>query len=106
MFDCSLKYKGISLNDCLEKWPDLANSLVCVLLRFRLENSAVGGDSEKTFYQIRGRQKDFHRFLWYENNDITREPSIFCMKFHIFGAISSPSIANFTLKMCVERNVE
>ena len=47
VFDGSLKGKDPSLNDCLKKGPDLTNSLVGVLLRFRLENCSVVGDIEK-----------------------------------------------------------
>ena len=34
VFDCSAKFRGISINDCLYQGPDLTNSLIGVLLRF------------------------------------------------------------------------
>ena len=100
VFNGSLKGKDASLNDGLRKGPDLTNSLVGVLLRFRLENCSVVGDIEKMFHQIRltDEDKDVHRFFWFDNNDLTKPPSVFRMKVHIFGAVSSPSIANFALK--------
>ena len=47
VFDCSRKSAGVSLNDILIGGPDLLNSLVGVLLRFREERYPVMGDIEK-----------------------------------------------------------
>ena len=52
VFDCSAKFRGISLNDCLYQGPDLTNSLIGVLLRFRQERIAIQGDIESMFYQV------------------------------------------------------
>ena len=35
VFDCSAKYNGKSLNNCLLTGPDLINSLLCIFLCFR-----------------------------------------------------------------------
>ena len=106
VFDCSLKYSGTSLNDCLWKGPDLANTLIGVLLRFRINKVGVSADIEKMFHMIRLPQKDmdYLRFLWFENNDLSKEPAIYRMKVHIFGATSSPAIANFALKKSLQEN--
>ncbi|KAA0201413.1 hypothetical protein HAZT_HAZT003441 [Hyalella azteca] len=53
VFDCSLKFQGISLNDRLLQGPDLTNNLLGVLLRFREESDAVVGDIEKMYYQVK-----------------------------------------------------
>ena len=105
VFDCSLKYKGLSINDVLKKGPDLTNTLVGVLLRFRTENIAVIADISKMFYRVQlpVEQRDMFRFLWYPNNDLTMEPTTYRMKVHIFGATSSPAIANFALRKCAEQ---
>ena len=44
VFNCSLKFQGLSLNDRLLKGPDLTNSLIGVLLRFRQHHVALQGD--------------------------------------------------------------
>lgn len=41
VFDCSAQFKGLSLNSMLYKGPDLTNSLVGVLTRFREDRIAV-----------------------------------------------------------------
>ncbi|KAL6457432.1 hypothetical protein MHYP_G00343950 [Metynnis hypsauchen] len=49
VFDSSASFKGISLNDILLKGPDLNNTLLGVLLRFRQEQVAVTVDVEQMF---------------------------------------------------------
>ena len=62
------------------------------------------GDIEKMFHHIRltDEDKDVHRFFWFDNNDLTKPPTVYRMKVHIFGAVSSPCIANFALRKCAE----
>ena len=44
VFDCSAKFNGVSLNSMLYKGPDLTNSLIGVLTRFRQDRIAVTAD--------------------------------------------------------------
>ncbi|XP_068240252.1 uncharacterized protein [Palaemon carinicauda] len=53
VFDCSAKFNGISLNDQLLQGPDLTNSLVGVLTRFREHKVAFTCDVESMFYQVK-----------------------------------------------------
>ena len=103
VFDCSLKYKGVSLNDKLRKGPDLTNTLLGVLLRFRLEKVAVSGDICKMFYMIKLPKYDtnFVRFLWFKDDNFLADPVQYRLKVHLFGATSSPAIANYALKRSV-----
>ena len=100
VFDCSAKYQGVSLNDRLLQGPDLTNSLQGVLTRFRVGAIAFIGDIESMFNQVRVPvfQHDFLRFLWWPDGDYTGKLTEYCMAVHIFGATSSPSIANFALR--------
>ena len=50
VFDCSARYRGSSLNDILIQGPDLTNSLVGVLTRFRQEDIALMADIEGMFH--------------------------------------------------------
>ena len=53
VFDCSAKHHDTSLNDQLLQGPDLTNTLVGVLTRFREEPVALIADIEAMFYQVR-----------------------------------------------------
>lgn len=45
-----LNFENISLNDVLLSGPDLTNSLLGVLMRFKMERVAVTADIEQMFY--------------------------------------------------------
>ena len=108
VFDCSAKYRGTSLNDQLLQGPDLTNSLVGVLTRFREERVAFMSDVESMFYQVLVRPSDCDalRFLWWPNGNLDQPPEEFRMRVHLFGGASSPSCANFALRKTAEDNKE
>ena len=107
VFDCSSRYQGTSLNDQLLPGPNLTNTLVGVLLRFRQEAVALMGDIENMFYQVRVKADnyDVQRFLWWPNGDFNKELEEFQMTVHIFGAVSSPSCANYALRKVAEDQI-
>ena len=100
VFDCSAKFEGVSLNDCLLSGPDLTNGLLGVLCRFRKYPCAVMCDIEKMFHQfyVNKEDRDYLRFLWWEKGDLDTEPIEYRMTVHLFGATSSPGCANFGFK--------
>ena len=106
VFDCSASFGGTSLNDQLLKGPDLLNSLVGVLIRFREEHVAIVADVEAMFHQVRVIEKDCGalKFLWWPDGDITKDPVTYQMVVHIFGASSSPCCANFALRKAATDN--
>ena len=101
VFDASAKFGGASLNDHLLTGPDLTNSIVGVLCRFRSDKVAVMCDVEQMFFQFRvaSEHQKYLNFLWFENDDV-QSGKVICyrMQSHIFGASSSPSVCNFCLK--------
>ena len=99
VFDCSSKHQGVSLNDCLLSGPDHINSLVGILMRFRLNNVALTCDIEKMFYQfdVHENQRDFLRFLWFADDSMS-EVVDYRMTVHLFGATSSPACATYGLR--------
>lgn len=100
VFDCAAKFGGTSLNDQLLSGPDLTNNLVGVLTRFREAPIALMSDIKGMFNQVRAAPEDreFLRFLWWPDGDLSREPETYCMNVHLFGATSSPSCASFCLR--------
>jgi hypothetical protein len=81
VFDCSSRYKGVSLNDILLTGPDLINSLLGVLLRFRQDPIAVVADITKMFYQVKvaPQDRDLMRFFWWPNGDVDAQPKTYHM---------------------------
>ena len=106
VFDCSAKFQGTSLNDQLLQGPDLTNTLVGVLTRFRQEQIAFMSDIEAMFYQVRVSPSDcdYLRFLWWPDGNLKKDPEEYQMLVHLFSGASSPSCANFALKKTAEDN--
>ena len=104
VFDCAAKYWGQSLKEALLQGPDLTNSLVGVLTRFREERIALVADVQEMFYQVAVDPSDhgYLRFLWWPGGMLNDSPKEYYMKVHLFGARSSPSCASFCLKQAAE----
>ena len=58
VFDCAARCQGVSLNDTLLSGPDLTNSLIGVLMRFRLDQVAFTADINGMFHQVKVRPAD------------------------------------------------
>ncbi|XP_065140047.1 uncharacterized protein [Paramisgurnus dabryanus] len=100
VFDCSARFQNTSLNEHLLTGPDLTNTLVGVLCRFRKGQLAIMCDVERMFHQfyVAPKDRDYLRFLWWEEGNMETPPTVFRMRVHLFGAASSPGCANFGLK--------
>ena len=85
----------------------MTNSLVGVLLRFRQGTIGIAADIKGMFHQIRVRKEDQDslRFLWWTNG-YDDPPDVYVMQVHIFGAASSPCVANSTLRRVADDNAE
>ncbi|XP_028316746.1 uncharacterized protein LOC114471941 [Gouania willdenowi] len=100
VFDCSARFQETSLNDQLLTGPDLTNTLVGVLCRFRKGPIAIMCDIERMFHQfhVLKEHQDYLRFLWWDNGNLNSKPLVYRMRVHLFGAASSPGCSNFGLK--------
>ena len=104
VFDCSAEFQGHSLNRHLLQGPDLTNTLIGVLCRFRQEPVAFACDIEGMFHQVHVSEehRDLLRFLWWDQGDTTKEPTKYRMTVHLFGVTSSPDCANLALRTAAD----
>jgi len=106
VFDSSAKHNGLSLNNVLLKGPDIYNSLLGILLRFRKEAFAITVDIKQMFHNFRVTEdhRRFLHFLWHSNNDI-QKPLIDCqMAIHVLGNTPSPAVSTYGLCKTVEHS--
>ena len=70
-----------------------------VLMRFREGLIAVTADIKQMYHQVKIREEDqpASSFLW-RNMERHRKPDVYQMQVVIFGAKSSPAIANYVLR--------
>ena len=98
------KFHGQSLNSALLAGPDLLQSLIHILFRFRQYPFAVSADIEGMFLQVGviTRDRPSLRFLWWEHP--AAEVAVFEYVRHIFGSKDSPTCANYALKRTATDN--
>ncbi|XP_033124807.1 uncharacterized protein LOC117123090, partial [Anneissia japonica] len=104
VFDGSAEFNGCSLNKALLRGPEHMNSLLGVLLRFRIGNIAVMGDIEQMFHNfyVDTPDRNFLHFLWFKDNDTSQPIVEYRMNVHLFGSTSSPAVATFGLRMIAD----
>ncbi|CAH8566895.1 hypothetical protein MS3_00005726 [Schistosoma haematobium] len=97
VLDCAAEFAGVSMNDMIYQEPDTTAELMCILLSFCKETVAIPADVEEMFMQVKFPEsgRGASRFLWWQEGDMSREPSEFQMTTHAFGATSSPFRTNF-----------
>ena len=99
VFNSSAKFKGISLNDCWAKGPDILNNMLGILLRFREGEIAFTGDIKKMYHTIHLSEEDrhMHRFLW-RDLDTERKMDTYIMMRVSFGDKPAGTIAAVALQ--------
>ena len=103
VFNSSANYMGHVLNEYWAKGPDLLNSLLGILIRFRENEVAFIGDVRKMYHTVYTREieQHTHRFLW-RNMDITRPPDTYVIQRVSFGDKPSGAIATIALRKTAE----
>ena len=92
VFDSSTTVCGLSLSKVLMTGPDLMDTLLGVLLRFRKEAFALMADIEQMFYcfKVIPDHRKYLRFIWHEDNCFEKPLVDYQMKVHVFGNSPSP----------------
>ena len=98
--DAAAKHDGVSLNYQLHIGLDLLNSLVGVLLRFREQRVGLAADIEAMFHQVQIIEEDQPALSG------TWNCHAHLMLVMIFGAASSPCMANYVLRKTALENRE
>ncbi|KAL2082436.1 hypothetical protein ACEWY4_022254 [Coilia grayii] len=108
VFDSSAQHSGMSLNNVLLSGPDLNNSLLGVLMRFRKEKVAVMADIQQMFYcfLVEEKHRNYLRFLWFKDNDMAKEVIEYRMKVHVFGNSPSPAVAIYGLRRAIREGMQ
>ncbi|XP_073816888.1 uncharacterized protein [Musca autumnalis] len=106
VFDAAAKVQGVSLNDHLLPGPDLNQSLLSVMFKFREKPIAVCGDIKEMFLQVGIIKEDqeAQRFLYRESE--SQPVSQYVMTRAIFGATCSPTIAQYVKNTNAEMFVD
>ncbi|XP_068224819.1 uncharacterized protein, partial [Palaemon carinicauda] len=86
---------SLSLNDSLYTGPNLASKIQSMILMFLEKAFGLTSDISKAFLRIEivPEQRDFCRFLFFEDPEMTRIV-IYRFKVVLFGATSSPYLLN------------
>lgn len=108
VFDSSAQCKGTSLNKVLLTGPDLNNSLLGVLMRFRKEPVAFTVDIQQMFhcFKVRPADRNHLRFLWFQGNNPENKVTEYRMKVHVFGNSPSPAVAIYCLRRAAQEGEE
>lgn len=107
VFDASCKCNGHpSLNDLLEKGPNLIELIPTIILNFRNKKVGISADIRKAFQMIEVNPQDrnYLRFLWWENKQ-QNETKVFRHKRVVFGVNSSPFLLAAVIETHLNRNV-
>ena len=103
VFNPTSSFMGHVLNDYWAKGPDVINSLVGVLLRFRTGLYAYAGDILKMYHAVQTTPlvQHTHRMLW-RNGDSNREPDHLALTRVTFGDKPSGAIATVAMRQTAE----
>lgn len=107
VFDGSCAAKGrFSLNDCLDKGPNMLELIPPILTRFRLRKIGVLADIKRAFQQISitPSDRDHLRFLWWKDLSC-KELKYYRHCRVVFGVTSSPYLLGATLHHHLKREI-
>ncbi|XP_056022091.1 uncharacterized protein LOC125651089 [Ostrea edulis] len=100
VFNSSAQFNGVSLNNVLLSGLDLTNSLLGVLMRFRVEKIGIMANIQQMFncFKVKEDHRNYLRILWYEDNNPQKELVDYRMCVHVFGNSPSPAVVTYGLR--------
>ena len=106
VFDCAAAVGGESLNGQILQGPVNTNTLLGVLLRFRLHDVALVGDIRNTFHQLTvdSANRSVLRFLWWKDGNLTGPILTYQLNVHCFELTSFSSVCGFALRRTAKEN--
>ena len=107
VFNSSSSFMGHKINDYWAKGPDMLNSLVGILIKFREDRVGIHGDISKMFNSVRLDEVEMHthRFLW-RNLDTSRSPDHYIILAVPFGDRPSGAIVIIAMYETAIMNIE
>ena len=104
--NAAAKNKGVALNDKLLSGPDLLQSLIGIIFRFREHRITLSADIEAMFLQVAIPSDDNRclQFFWREYPEQRIEVHEYTR--HVFGAKSLPTCANYALHQVAKDNAK
>ena len=104
VFDCAVRAGGACLNDILRGGLHLGQPLNAVIARFREGRKALTCDIEAMYHRVHvpARDSDLFLFLWFNDDDLSGDVEVWHMRSHVFGSVSSSSVACLAVQLCAE----
>ena len=100
VYDAGSKFRGPSLNDCLEKGPCMLPKIFDIIVRFRGYTYGITSVIQRAFLNIflQPTDRNLVRFLWLDDID-SAYPKVVTLRFctTVFGINSSPFILGATV---------
>ena len=96
-------YQGVALNDRLLSGPDLLQSLIGIIFRFREHQIALSADIEAMFLQVAVPNDDSRCLRFLRTEDPEQRIEVYEYTRHVFRAKSLPTCANYALHQSDER---
>ena len=95
----------VSLNDCLYTGPCLLNNLMELLIHFCFPTYAFIANIQRAFLNIKLKEEDhsYVRFLWYKDNNPSKEICVYTYTTVVFGHTSSPMTLGAVLLKHLQR---
>ena len=95
----------VSLNDCLYTGPCLLNNLMELLIHFCFPKYAFVANIQRAFLNITLKEEDrsYVRFLWYKDNNPSKEACVYTYTTVVFGHTSSPMALGAVLLKHLQR---